>query len=579
MNNEQYADLLEEAAQLMQILDDNAFRIRAYERASRTVRGLSAQVEDLMDRGELKGIPGIGKGITDELLELRIRRSSKNLDALRNSLPENIGDLLKVHGLGPKRVRLVFDSLGVSDLRSLEEAARSGQLATLPGLGAKSVANILKEIERLKNSAGRRPFHIALRAAEEILAALQALDAVERIEIAGSLRRGRPTVKDLDLVVASNAPKTVMDAFVQLPSVTEIINHGETKSSVYLSEQISCDLRVVPPEVFGATLHHFTGSKDHNVAMRARAVQQGLRISEYGVFRRDGDDEAPIACATEEDVFRAVGLPWIPPEIRENTGEIERAAAGTLPDLIDLRHIRSDLHMHTTWSDGHQSIQEMAEAAIARGYEYLCITDHSRALAVANGLDRDRLLRQLDEIAAVNERLPHFRVLAGLEADILEDGAIDMDDDVLERLDWCVGSVHQWTRQTKEVMTARVVRAIRSGGISALGHPTGRLIGDRDPYELDLEEVFIACAESNVALEINASRRRLDLDSSHVRRAMEDPRIRFTINTDAHHVRGLDNMVYGVMTARRGWATPDRIVNAYSLNDFLKNVRKPSIIQ
>lgn len=573
MDNGHYADLLEEAAALLQILDENPFRIRAYERAARVVRGLAPPVEDLLDRGEITDISGIGKGIANELQEFAIRRSSASLDTLRASLPENIGQLLQVHGLGPKRVRLMWTELGISDLRSLEDAANSGQLATLPGMGAKTVQNILKELDRLKRSAGRHPFHRARRAADELLAALQALPQVERIECAGSLRRGRDTVKDVDLVVASRAPAEVMQAFVTLPAVVDIIAHGETKSSVILENNLPCDLRVVPPEVFGATLHHFTGSKDHNIAMRARAVKKGLRISEYGVFQREGDDEKPIACATESDVFEALGLPWIPPEIREGEREIAHAESRTLPRLVELGDLRGDLHMHSTWSDGRHTIEAMALAAKALGLDYICITDHSQSLTVANGLDRKRLLKQLDEIAEVNAKNLGIRVFSGLEVDILEHGEIDMDDETLGRLDWVVGSVHQWMKQPREVMTQRVERAIRSGLIDAVGHPTGRLIGYRDGFDMDLDVIFEACAQSNVALEINASDRRLDLDSGNVQRALERPELRFVINTDAHSTRGLETMTYGVMNARRGWLTAERVINHLSVEDFVARTR------
>lgn len=570
MDNGHYADLLEEASALLQILDENQFRIRAYDRAARAVRGLSSPVEELLDNGELTKVPGIGKGIAAELQEFAIRRSSVGLDQLRASLPENIGQLLQVHGMGPKRVRLVWTSLGIADLKSLEQAAKSGQLETLPGMGAKTVQNILKEIDRLKRSAGRIPFHIARRAADEVIKILSKLPEVERIEYAGSLRRGRTDVKDLDLVVASNDPKTVMDAFVSMSNVIDIHGRGDTKSTVILDPNLPCDLRVVPPDVFGATLHHFTGSKDHNVMMRSRAVKMGLRISEYGVFKRDGEDETPVACLTEEDVFAAVGLPWIPPEIREGGSEIERALDGSIPELIDLKHMRGDVHMHSSWSDGRHTIAEMAEAAKARGLSYICMTDHSRSLTVANGLDRDRMLRQIDEIAAFNESSKDFRVLCGLEVDIMEHGDLDMDEDILTRLDFVVGSVHQWMKQPKKVMTERVVRAVRSGLIHAVGHPTGRLIGYRDGYEIDLDELFIACAESKVALEVNSSDRRLDLDSSHIQRALQDQRIRFVINTDAHSTSGLASMTYGVMTARRGWMPRDRVLNQLPLEELLQ---------
>lgn len=576
MENFRYAQLLEESAQLMQVLDESGFRVRAFERAARVVEGLSTPIPELLDNGTITEIPGIGKGIAAELEEYRQTRSSENLERLRASLPPDISTLFDVSGLGPKRIRLIWQSLGVGNLNELEAAARSGQLAELPGLGAKTVANILKEIQRVRSSEGRKPFAIARRSADEVLAFLSLLPDVQRVEVAGSLRRGRITVKDLDFVVASTNPTAVMDAFVTMPNVLETIAKGDTKSAVILEGNLSCDLRVVEPAVFGATLHHFTGSKDHNIKMRQRAVARGLRISEYGVFQRaDDDSESPIACATEADIYAAVGLPWIAPELREDGGEIEAAEAGKLPELIALEDIRSDLHMHSTYSDGRATIEEMALAAKERGLSYICMTDHSGSLYVANGLDRDRLLAQIAEIDALNERLEGIRVLKGLEVDILADGDLDMDEDVLAQLDWVVGSVHQWMNQPKEKMTERVIRAVRSRYISAIGHPTGRLIGSRNPYDIDLAPVLEACAEEGVAVEINAAPERLDLDSSIIRIALEDERLLFTINTDAHSTRALAHMQFGVMTARRGWLPKHRVVNALSYEDFLQTIRKP----
>ena len=576
MDNIRYAQLLEESAKLMQILGESSFRVRAFERAARTIQGLSTPIPELLDDGTITDIPGIGKGIAAELEEIRNTRSSENLERLRASLPADIDTLFQVSGLGPKRIRLIWEELGVGSIDTLEAAAKSGQLAGLKGLGPKTVANIIKEIKRVRASAGRTPFGPAYRAADEVLRTLRALPSVERVEVAGSLRRGRITVKDLDFVAASREPKTVMDAFISMPNVLEVVVNGDTKSTVILEGNLPADIRVVDPDVFGATLHHFTGSKDHNIKMRARAVARGLRISEYGVFQRDGDDnEAPLVCATEEEIFAAVGLPWIAPEMREDGGEIEAAERGELPDLIDLRAIRSDLHMHTTYSDGRATIEDMAEAAKALGLTHIAITDHSQSLYVANGLNRERLLAQIEEIDALNARLDGFRILKGLEVDILADGSLDMDLDVLEQLDWVVGSVHQWMSQSKEVMTERVIRAVRSGYISALGHPTGRLIGARNPYEIDLPPVLEACAEEGVAAEINAGPNRLDLDGSVVRKAQELEKLMFTINTDAHSVRSLHRMDLGVMTARRGWLPTSRVVNALALEDFLKTIRKP----
>lgn len=577
MDNARYAELLEETAALMQVRGDNPFKIRAMQKAARVVSGLAESIDARLEAGTIRDLDGIGKSLASDLAEMRERGSTGLLDDLRASLPDGITDLLEVQGLGPKKVKKVYEELGIGDLDALEAAANDGRIASLAGFGEKSQARILTEIERLRRMAGRTPFHRAWPIAHRILDRLRELDGVERAEIAGSLRRNRETVGDLDFVVASTEPGPIMEAFSTMDEVTEVIGSGETKTSVWLEGDFSADLRVVPPEVFGATLHHFTGSKDHNVAMRSRALKRGLRISEWGVFRvvEDGDDEL-VASGTEEAVYEAAGLPWIPPELREDRGEIEAAESGGLPALIELSQIRGDLHMHTTWSDGRHSVAEMAEAARGRGLSFIAITDHSRALTVANGLDRDRLLAQIDEIDAWNAENDGFRVLKGLEVDILDEGVIDMDTDVLERLDWVVGSVHSRMRQDADTMTKRLVAAVESGLISAIGHPTGRLIGTRDPYSFDLETVLDACEAHGVALEINASPERLDLNDKMIRQVLARPSLWLTINTDAHSTSMLEQMKFGVGMARRGGATADRVLNTLDLDAFLEARRAPS---
>ncbi len=582
MDNARYADLLNEIAALLEVSGANPFKVRAFQRAARTVDGLPDALDARIADGTVTDIDGIGKSIAADLKELRERGSCGVLDDLRASLPPGITQLLDIQGLGPKKVQKIYDTLGIGDIDTLEAYARDGRLADLPGFGKRTEEKILSEIQRLRSYAGRTPYAKAWPIAADIVACLRELPQVERAEIAGSLRRGRETVGDLDFVVASSEPEPVMAWFAGRQDVDEVIARGDTKTSVYLRGGLSADLRVVPPEVFGATLHHFTGSKDHNVEMRGRALKRGLRVSEWGVFRRndDGDEasEELVACATEHDIFAAVGLPFIPPELRSGTGEIAAAEAGTLPVLIEVADVRGDLHMHTTWSDGRYSVAEMAEAAAARGLGYICITDHSRALTVANGLDRDRLLRQIDEIAEYNAGTPAVRVLCGLEADILEDGEIDMDVDVLERLDWVVGSVHSRMNQPADVMTERLLRAVDSGLISAIGHPTGRLIGQRDPFGFDFDAVLEACARRGVALEINASPERLDLNDAHIRRVLERDDVWLTINTDAHSTAGLEQIEHGVKMARRGGTPASRVLNTLEVGAFLDARRAPAAI-
>jgi DNA polymerase (family 10) len=574
MENSQYAELLEETADLLQVTGANPFRVRAFQRAARAINGLSEQVDDRLDNESITEVDGIGKSIGEDLSYFRVHGSSPLLDELRASLPDGITELLKVQGLGPKRVKKIYEELGVGTLEELEDVAESGQLETLSGFGKKTAQNIIREIERLKQHRGRTPFGRAWTLASQILAELQSLDEVERADIAGSLRRGRETVGDLDFVVGSSSPGPIMEHFKSLSQVEEVVASGDTKTTVYLRGGVSADLRVVPEEVYGATLHHFTGSKDHNVMMRSRAQKRGLRISEWGVFRVEGDSEERIACHTEEDVFSSVDLPWIAPELREGGEELKAAEEGTLPALVSLEQINSDLHMHTTASDGNQSIDEMAAAAAALGYEYIAITDHSQALSVANGLDVDRVVNQIEAIDSYNEGSPKLRVLKGLEADIMKDGSIDLGADVLERLDWVVGSVHQWMNMSSAEMTDRLVRAVSTGLISAIGHPTGRLIGKREQFPMDFDAVLDACEEYGVALEVNGSPNRLDLNDHLLRRVLERD-IWITINTDAHATRTLSQMHFGVRMARRGWTPGDRVLNTLSLKDFLEARRKP----
>lgn len=580
MDNRRYIKVLEEIAARLQIRGDNPFRIRAFERAARALDDLDEPVETRLDDGSVTEISGIGASIAEDLAAIRASGTCPLLEELRTLLPPGLTDLLQVQGLGPRKVGTLWKALGIEDLAQLEAEAQAGRVGSLKGFGKKTEANILQEIERLRSHAGRTPAAEAWPQAVRILSWLRDMQEVERAEIAGSLRRGRETVGDLDIVVASLEPAPIMQRFVDDDDVSEVLAHGDTKSSVRLQSGLQADLRVVPPEVFGATLHHFTGSKEHNVQLRQRAQKRGLRVSEWGVFRKgEGDDDSQerIACGSEEEIFAAVGLPWIPPELREDRGEIERAESTEgLPSLVGLDDLVADLHLHTTWSDGRHSIDAMTEAAMALGHAYLCITDHSGSLKVANGLDGERLRAQIDEIDAWNDAHDgHFRLLKGLEVDILEDGSIDMEPEVLERLDWVVGSIHQWMKQDSDTMTQRLVRAVHSGWLSAVGHPTTRIVGRRDGIAFDFDALLDACLEMGVALEVNSSPWRLDLDERNIKRVLERGPLMLTINTDAHHTDELQQLHFGVRTARRAWTPPDRVLNTLPLEAFLERRRKP----
>ena len=577
MAGERSVALLEEIAQRLQIRGDNPFRVRAFERAARAVEDLGDTLQQHLRDETLTSVRGIGASIAADLVQMQARGSCDLLDELRAEQPPRILDLLQVQGLGPKRVSKLLEALGVGDLQALKEAASRGQIAGLAGFGAKTQDQILVELERLESQQGRHPVASVWPTAQVMLHRLRVLPEVERAEVAGSLRRGRESVGDVDLVVASRQPEPVMRAFVTQEEVEGVLAEGQTKSSVLLRGGLQVDLRVVEPEVFGATLLHFTGSKEHNVRLRALALERGLRVSEWGVFRRDeaqGEGGVRVASQREEDVYAALGMAWVPPELREDRGEVEAALAGGGPQLVALEDIQADLHMHTTWSDGSASIGDMAAAARALGRSFLCITDHSGSLAVARGLTKERLEAQIAEIDR-DQGGYALPVLRGLEVDILEEGDLDMDDATLERLDWVVGSVHTKFGLSAEAMTTRLVRAVRSGLISAIGHPTTRLVMRREGIAFDFDAVLDACEEMGVALEINASPWRLDLSDGLIRRVLQREGVWLSVNTDAHAPDELDQMHFGVRMARRGGAPPERILNTLPLDLWREKARRP----
>ena len=566
MKNAEIKDLFNEIADFLEIKGENPFRVRAYRRAAQAVEGLAEDIAAMAERGALLAIPGIGKDLAAKIQEYLGRGSVEYLEALRREIPAGVIELMRIHGVGPKTARLLFEQVGVDSVEKLEELAKAHKLAGLPGIKAKTEENILKGIAVWKGGRERMPLGSALLLAEGILETLRTLQEVEQIAVAGSLRRMKETVKDIDILVTSAKPTRVMDRFVGLPNVAEVLAHGETKSSVRLKESIQVDLRVVDPDCFGAALQYFTGSKQHNIRVRELAQRKGLKVSEYGVFQ-EGEDRR-VAGATEEDVYRAVGLPLIPPELREDGGEIEAALDGRLPILVSLEDIRGDLQLHTTWSDGAHSLAELAAGVRTKGYQYMAVTDHSRSATVAGGMDEGRVLRMIAEVRSLNEHLKGFRVLAGCEVDIKGDGTLDFSDDLLRQLDLVQVSIHSRFKMSREEMTARIVRAVRHPLVHILGHPTGRLIGERAAYELDMEAVLQAAREAGTAVEINASPSRLDLNDLHARRARELG-IPIVISTDAHTIAHLDFMRFGVSVARRAWLTPEDILNTRPLEQML----------
>ncbi len=568
MENVDVARVLAELADLLEIGGENAFKIRALRSAALTIENLTERLESMAEAGTLESIPGVGEGIATRILEILKTGTTHDRTALAAKLPVGLLEVMRIEGVGPKTAKLLHDELQVSDVASLEAAARAGRIRELKGMGAKKEERILHGIEGYRGRIGRFTIQVAYPTALSMVERLKSLPSVERVEIAGSMRRRRETVGDLDLLAIAPDSRPVISSFVSSSSVVEVLAQGETKASVRLQNGIQMDLRVVPEESFGAALHYFTGSKEHNVAIRDRAKRMGLRVNEYGVFREDGSTER-LGGAEEADVFSAVNLPWIPPEIRENRGEIEAALKGELPALVDLSDIRGDVHMHTRETDGASTIEEMVEAARARGYRYVAITDHSKAVSVARGMDEARLSAQMKLVDAVDARQRGgFRVFKGIEVDILGDGALDMDRSLLADLDVVIASVHSRMNQPKEEMTGRILRALESGVVDILGHPTGRILGRRDPFEVDVERVLEAAAHLGVAMEINAYPDRLDLKDIHCRQA-KSLGVKIVISTDSHSPRHLENMMFGVHTARRGWLEKSDVQNTLEPDAFL----------
>jgi len=587
VTNADIAAAFDHVADLLEYEGQNAFRIRAYRTAARTIAAL---VEPLAGvRGDptrrLTDLDGIGTDLAGKIEVLLDTGRLPLLDELRARVPAVAFELMRVPGLGPKKAKSLVDQLGIGSLQELESACREGRVAGIKGFGAKTQAAILGNLAfAMDPGHARLLWEQADDIARDLLAWLRQCPAARQVEAAGSWRRGRETVGDLDLVVDGDDSAAVMDRLAAWPETTAVLQRGDTRMSVRGPHDVQIDLRVVPPESFGAALQYFTGSKEHNVRLRARARELGLTINEYGVHRMGASDgDAPprsgaVAGRTESDVYAAVGLPWIPPELREGGDEFELAAAGRLPTLVDVADIRGDLHMHTTATDGEDTLGDMVRAAAARGLEYVAITDHGQRVTMARGLDRGRLLRQWDEIDRLNEALaadgtPPIVVLKGIEVDMLERGGLDLPDEVLERADWVVASLHYGQNQPRDHITARIVEAIENPFVRVIGHPTGRLINRRPPYDVDIEAVIAAAARTGTFLEINANPWRLDLDDRHAA-AAKRAGVKIVISTDAHSTRGLDVMRCGILQARRAGLERDDVANTRTLADLRELMRR-----
>jgi len=573
LENREIARLLWETADLMEIAAEDGFRIRSYRNAATAIDGYPERIADILKNPERKvtEIPGIGKSLAHVLAEIVERGSCERRDVLLEKFPPTALEFLKIQGLGPKGIALIFEHYRASTIDELERLALEQKLRVLPRMGAKLEEKVLRSISQYRQRTGRYLLSYAENMAEELIAELSKVEGVESVTPAGSLRRGRETVGDLDLLVTGPAPTNALQPFVKYARVEEVLGRGENKASARVGrEGLQVDVRTLPPESFGAAMQYFTGSKDHNVAIRTRAVRMGLKLSEYGLFRVE--DESKVAGETEEGIYQAIGLPWIPPELRENTGEIEAAEQGHMPELVELSQIRGDIHMHTTETDGRASLEEMAAAARVRGYEYVAITDHSKALAMANGLDEKRVVEFARHVREINRNGLGIRVFSGIECDILKDGAMDLANDALAELDLVIGSVHSHMNLDAAEMTDRLLRALECPSLRVLGHPTGRLLLQRDPFQFDFERIVNEAVRRGVWLEINASPERLDLHGALIRTA-KSKGARFTIATDAHHPKHLASMRYGVLTARRGWLGPADIMNTRGAADFAKALK------
>jgi DNA polymerase (family 10) len=581
MENLDVTRTLTELADLLEIQGASPFRIRAYRNAVNTVNSLSRPLKDMVAAGEdLTELPGVGKSVAKYIGEFLDTGSISRLDEVAAEFPRSLVQLMRLDGVGPKKAKRLFEELNVRTVDDLAEAIENGRVQKMDGFGVKSADKIVRAIEDHRKHTGRFQIHETERLISGVLEHVKAAPGVGRVEVAGSLRRRKETIGDVDILAELEGDGTpVVDHFVSFSGAQRVTGAGSTKGSIVLHSGLQVDLRVIPSRSFGAALQYFSGSKEHNVAVRTRAVRQGLRVNEWGVFRvpeGEENDEPPLgkedgerlAGDTEQGVYEVLGMSWVPPELRENRGEVESATGGKLPTLVTLQDIRGDLQMHSTWSDGKASVEEMARACLERGYEYFALTDHSQVMAMVQGLTPERAREQWSEIEEVQERVPGIRILKSVEVDILKDGSLDMPDDVLEQLDVVVISVHSFMDQDRKTMTERVLRAMQHPSADILAHPTGRRINRREPFELDVEAVLEAAAELSLAVELNANPNRLDLRDVHVHRAKELA-VPVVISTDAHSPKGLADMRFGVDQARRGWLEAGDVLNTRSLEEMM----------
>jgi len=569
MRNLEISAIFHEIVKILEIKGDNPFRIRAYDRAAQNIEGLTGDIEDFIKNDRLTDIPGIGNDLASKIKEYILTGKIKAYEHLKKTIPKGLLDLLNIPSVGPKTAKLLYEKLKIKDISDLEKAIKKNKLQGIFGIKEKTIENISKGIELLKRGRERMTLAQAIQVADEFVSALNKLPEVKKISVAGSLRRQKETVRDIDILVISEKPQKIMGVFTRLPGVATVLAKGETKASVRTKDDVQVDCRVEEEKSFGAALLYFTGSKNFNIKLRQLAIKKGLKINEYGVLRKNR-----FVCGrTEEEIFKILCMSYIEPELREDTGEVELAKEFQLPHLIELKDIKGDLHAHSQWSDGGNTIEEMMQAAKAKGYSYIAITDHSQSLRVAGGLSITELKKKKQEIDKINSKLKDFRVLYGTEVDIDSDGKLDYKDEILKDFDIVVAAVHTGFKQSKSQLTKRLVRVCQNEYAHIIAHPTGRLWGTRDAYDIDMDEVLKAARDTNTHLEINSFPQRLDLNDLNCRRAKEIG-ANLVIGTDAHSTEQLDTMKLGVSVARRGWLTKKDVINTLSLEELLKALKK-----
>ncbi|MFC1698451.1 DNA polymerase/3'-5' exonuclease PolX [Candidatus Omnitrophota bacterium] len=569
MKNKEVAQIFRQIAEILEIQDQNPFRIRAYLKAAQNIESLPQAVEDLAAKEALEQIPGIGQDLAEKIKEIVNTGKLKFYQELCDNIPEGLTILMSVPGVGPKTAKTLYDKLNVRSLKHLEQAVSKHQIRDLPGFKEKTEENIRRGIALVKKAKERMPLAQAKAIADEFTGALAKLKEIKQIEPAGSLRRKKETVRDIDILITSVRPKKVMDVFTQLPQVKRVLAKGATKSSILSQNDIQVDLRVVEPKSFGAALLYFTGSTQHNIKLRQLAIKQGLKINEYGVFK----NKKWLAGKTEQEIYRQLKLDPIPAELREDRGEIEAAQNSALPKLVEFSSIKGDLHLHSRWSDGTVKIEDLVRSAAAMGYQYIAICDHSQSIKIANGLSIDRLKKQSELIHKINKKLKGFRILSGSEVDIKSDGSLDYPDRVLKQLDIVVAAIHTGFKQSRQQLTQRMISAMENKYVSIIAHPSGRLLAQREPYALDIEAVLKKAAETNTFMEISAFPDRLDLIDVNCRRAQELG-VRMSINTDAHTLEHLQFMPLGVTVARRGWLQKQDLINTLPLEKLLRAIKQ-----